>query len=89
MNQCKTCANQVPVGRVIVMCDGCLALYYYRNALDQIIDLLQDDGRLKLGLMQEIARKAIQAVPGASLSKQRAVIHDYQRPVIITMRHRR
>lgn len=63
MKQCLTCSNQVPDGRVVAKCDGCLALFYYGNALDQIVDLLQESGRPKLGLMHEIAQKAIRSVP--------------------------
>ena len=67
MKQCLTCSNQVPDGRVVAKCDGCLALIYYGNALDEIIDLLQNSTERSENADRyealDIARKAIKAVP--------------------------
>ena len=70
MKQCLTCSNQVPDGRVIAKCDGCLALIYYGDALDNIINLLQwetGDTDLKFRdramKVQEIAQDALKTVP--------------------------
>jgi hypothetical protein len=66
MKNCGLCENRVPEGRVVAKCDGCLALFYYGNALDEIVDLLKNSTERSENADRyqalDIARAAIKAV---------------------------
>jgi len=67
MKKCLTCNNMVPDGRVLSKCDGCLALYYYGRALDQIVETIDEEypnfTRVSFARIRKMATSAIQAVP--------------------------
>lgn len=65
MNKCLRCSNEVPEGRVVTMCDGCLALAVYGRALDRIVELI-DEGQDAPARFRAIAMRAINAVPRRS-----------------------
>jgi len=67
MKNCGRCKNQVPEGRVVSRCDGCLALFYYGNALDRNINLLENSTERSENADRweavDIAQAAVKAVP--------------------------
>lgn len=62
MKDCLKCDNKIPEGRVVSLCDGCLALRVYGNALDRIIELV-DKGRAHPNRVRNIAVRALRSVP--------------------------
>lgn len=68
MNKCIRCSNEVPEGRVVTMCDGCLALAVYGRALDRIVELV-DAGQsapARIARIRAIAMRALKSVPRRS-----------------------
>lgn len=69
MRDCLHCNNKVDEGRVLSICNGCLALHYYGDALDVVMDLAEEgiaEGRVteaRLYRIRAVARNAIKAVP--------------------------
>ncbi len=67
LKQCGKCSNLVPARRVVNRCDGCLALFYYGNALDEIMRLVDGSYDLSDYVVRSRVRKvtleAIKTVP--------------------------
>lgn len=65
MKDCLKCDNKIPDGRVVSMCDGCLALRVYGRALDRIVELT-NRGVYHPDRTRRIAERALKAVPRRS-----------------------
>ena len=80
--ECLRCGRSIPDGRVVARCDDCLALYYYHNALDALVNLLDPNtARADLTVRNQalkIVLKALRDAPGDSAERFEPDAQDFE-----------